>query len=100
MTERSIGDLSDWETWDDSGCQKLALTVAAQKGRQYACIYAAWKRATSEEKKKYYEAHLNGLEYFFERSFVGIIVDSDEMLKAIRDNVDKDLRVRKGSKKV
>ena len=94
MNERSIGDLSDWESWTDSGCQRLALEVAKQKGRQYATVYAAYRRAKSDDKRKYYLAYLNGLEYFFTRSFIGALVDADTVLSSIRYGVDKEMGVK------
>ena len=42
-----IGSLEGWENWTDSGCERLALEVAKQKGRQYALIYAHWKKPTA-----------------------------------------------------
>lgn len=90
-----IGSLEGWEHWTDSGCERLALEVAKQKGRQYALLYAHWKKAHSEDKKKYYKACLNGIEYFFYNSFIGAYVDSEAVLESVRYTVDKELGVRK-----
>ena len=92
--DRPIGDLSDWESWTDSGCERLALEVAKQKGRQYAMIYAAYRRAKSEDKKKYYQTYLKSIEYFFTRSFIGALVDSDTVLASIRYGVDKEMGIK------
>lgn len=93
--ERPIGYIDDYNTWSNEGCARLALAVAAQKGRQYSVIYAAWKRAKSEEKKKYYYAHLNSIKNFFEKGFIGAFIDSETVLSSIRYNVDKDLGILK-----
>ena len=90
-----IGSLEGWEHWTDSGCERLALEVAKQKGRQYALLYAHWKKAHSEDKKKYYRACLNGIEYFFEHSFLGAYVDGETVLTAVRQQVDKEMGVLK-----
>lgn len=88
-----IGSLEGWEHWTDSGCERLALEVAKQKGRQYALLYAHWRKAHSEDEKKYYRACLNGIEHFFEYSFLGAYVDGETVLTAVRQQVDTEMGV-------
>lgn len=94
-----IGSLEGWENWTDSGCERLALEIAKQKGRQYALVYAAYRRAKSEDKKKYYQTYLKSIEYFFTRSFIGAFVDGDTVLASVRYRVDKEMGVSRSRRK-
>lgn len=90
-----IGSLQGWEHWTDSGCERLALEVAKKKGRQYALLYAHWRKTNSEYKKKYYYACMRGIEYFFQNSFLGAYVDGETVLTAVKQQVDKEMGVLK-----
>lgn len=90
-----IGSLQGWEHWTDSGCERLALEVAKQKGRQYALNYAHWRKTNSNDKKKYYYACMRGIEYFFDNSFLGAYVDGETVLTAVKQQVDKEMGVLK-----
>ena len=88
-----IGSLEGWEHWTDSGCERLALEVAKQKGRQYALNYAHWRKTNDKNKKKYYYACMRGIEHFFEYSFLGTYVDGETVLTAVRQQVDTEMGV-------
>lgn len=75
--------------YDSEGCDELLLDLAAYRGRRYADAYRRLLVSESPKSVKQAEAQMATEQRWFE-STVGAWIDTDEVLAAIRKEVDRE----------